>query len=332
MPAAGRSVPAAEDRVDVHLPHYYGWWGQPAPFPPTEQAVQPTDHQTKSTVVDRLRNNQYTKDDDVKIDAKQGVVVLGGEVSSWVAKRAAGDDAWDTRGVVDVSNQLRIRQTKAGQSDRTRRSGGTLMSPRSGHRRRNRRVRGRLVCLLLTAALSLTACGNTDPFDPAEWQAPGADTRIGDIKIRYGHVAEPTGQPHPVGADVPVYLWLYNDGDTADALVAASSPAAARVDPVGGDGVPGTLPWTLPARGELILQPGRAHLVLRQVNRTMRGGDFVPLELHFAEAGKIRLSVPVQPPAYDEPPATPTILEFPHRHRLVSHTLSNAAHHGTDEQ
>ena len=41
---------------------------------------------------------------------KQSVVILGGEVDSTLAKRAAGDDAWDTPGVVDVSNQLTIRR------------------------------------------------------------------------------------------------------------------------------------------------------------------------------------------------------------------------------
>ena len=39
----------------------------------------------------------------------QCVVVLGGQVPSWMAKRAAGDDPWDTQGVVDVSNQLVIQ-------------------------------------------------------------------------------------------------------------------------------------------------------------------------------------------------------------------------------
>jgi osmotically-inducible protein OsmY len=36
------------------------------------------------------------------------VVVLTGDVSAVLAKRAAGDDCWDTPGVVDVSNQLRV--------------------------------------------------------------------------------------------------------------------------------------------------------------------------------------------------------------------------------
>jgi osmotically-inducible protein OsmY len=59
-------------------------------------------------VVDRLRGNRYTKDDDLRVDVKKNVVVLTGEVSTAVAKRAAGDDCWDIAGVVDVSNQLSV--------------------------------------------------------------------------------------------------------------------------------------------------------------------------------------------------------------------------------
>jgi osmotically-inducible protein OsmY len=39
---------------------------------------------------------------------KKNVVILTGDVSSPLAKRAAGDDAWETPGVVDVSNQLQV--------------------------------------------------------------------------------------------------------------------------------------------------------------------------------------------------------------------------------
>lgn len=64
-------------------------------------------------VVDRLRENTFTKDHDIKVDVKQSVVVLGGDVGSTLAKRAAGDDAWDTPGVVDVSNQLHVAPAAA---------------------------------------------------------------------------------------------------------------------------------------------------------------------------------------------------------------------------
>lgn len=82
--------------------YYYDWYSQEVP-------PVPTDGDIKALVVDRLRENPHTSDAVIQVDVKQRVVVLGGEVSSTLAKRAAGDDAWDTPGVVDVSNQLQLR-------------------------------------------------------------------------------------------------------------------------------------------------------------------------------------------------------------------------------
>lgn len=83
--------------------YYYQWYG-PEHLPP----VEPTDGDIKSVVVERLRINPHTSDDHIRVDVKRNVVILTGDVSSPVAKRAAGDDAWDTAGVVDVSNQLQV--------------------------------------------------------------------------------------------------------------------------------------------------------------------------------------------------------------------------------
>jgi osmotically-inducible protein OsmY len=82
--------------------YYYPWYGTPP-------VTKPSDGDIKSMVVDRLRENPFTIDDELKVDVKQSVVILGGKVSSALAKRVAGDDAWDTPGVKDVSNQLTIR-------------------------------------------------------------------------------------------------------------------------------------------------------------------------------------------------------------------------------
>ncbi len=68
-----------------------------------------TDRDIKSEVVDHLRQNPYTKDEDITVDVAHDVVILTGVVKSSRAKRAAGDDAWDVPGVVDVSNQLTVR-------------------------------------------------------------------------------------------------------------------------------------------------------------------------------------------------------------------------------
>ncbi len=82
--------------------YYYEWYGDPV--------VRRTDGDIKAEVVDRLDLNEHTRDYRLKVDVDQHVVVLGGRVDSALAKRAAGDDAWDTPGVVDVSNQIVVER------------------------------------------------------------------------------------------------------------------------------------------------------------------------------------------------------------------------------
>lgn len=84
--------------------YYYSWFGEiPADS-------EPSDGDLKSAVIERLQTHMHTKKEDIEVDVENGVVTLEGEVSSRLAKRSAGDDAWDTPGVVDVRNQLRPRK------------------------------------------------------------------------------------------------------------------------------------------------------------------------------------------------------------------------------
>jgi hypothetical protein len=83
--------------------YYFDWYDEEH-LPPTE----PTDGEIKAVLVERLRENPRTKNDDIRVDVKRNVAILTGDISSALAKRAAGDDAWDTPGVRDVSNQLRV--------------------------------------------------------------------------------------------------------------------------------------------------------------------------------------------------------------------------------
>lgn len=67
--------------------YYYDWYSDPV--------GRRTDGDIKAEVVDRLDLNEHTRDHRLKVDVDQHVVVLGGRVDSALAKRAAGDDAWD---------------------------------------------------------------------------------------------------------------------------------------------------------------------------------------------------------------------------------------------
>jgi CBS domain-containing protein len=81
--------------------YYDRWYTEPP-------EAQLTDAEIKSRLVERLRVNPATKDETLRVDVKMGVVILNGTVSTTLAKRAAGDDAWDTPSVTDVSNQIMV--------------------------------------------------------------------------------------------------------------------------------------------------------------------------------------------------------------------------------
>ncbi|GGL11208.1 copper chaperone PCu(A)C [Streptomyces flaveus] len=166
-------------------------------------------------------------------------------------------------------------------------------------------LRGRCTLAAVALALTVTAsgCGGDDDFSLADWDAPGQNARIGDIMIRYAHVAEPRGEPWQPGDDVPAYVWLYNKADEADKLVGASTPNAASVDIVDSDGKPLPDRVDLPANQLVELEPGKTHLMLRDVRQIIRSGDFMKFTTRFKNAGSITFNIQSQIPAYDESPS-----------------------------
>jgi osmotically-inducible protein OsmY len=87
--------------------YYYEWYADPA----TDER---SDGEIKQDLLDQIRSGPYEDQYEIEVDVKKGVVILTGTAVTTVAKRAAGDDAWDTRGVTDVSNQIQVRSTVGG--------------------------------------------------------------------------------------------------------------------------------------------------------------------------------------------------------------------------
>jgi osmotically-inducible protein OsmY len=75
---------------------------------------RPSDGEIRAMVVDRLREDPFTRKEAIRVEVLESVVTLTGEVSSSLARRAADDDAWATPGVSDVNNHLRTRLRPAG--------------------------------------------------------------------------------------------------------------------------------------------------------------------------------------------------------------------------
>ncbi|GAB2899416.1 hypothetical protein GCM10027074_77640 [Streptomyces deserti] len=152
-----------------------------------------------------------------------------------------------------------------------------------------------LVAGCLAAAWGVTGCGGNDN----EYNPPGANARVGSVLIRYAHIAEPPDGPWEKGSDAPFYLWLFNQGERPDRLIGAETTVARSVDIVTGDGaVRG--PVELPTDKLVELEKGRPHLLLRDLNERIRGGDFVWITLRFERAGEVALQVHSQIPTYDD--------------------------------
>ncbi|MEG3627270.1 copper chaperone PCu(A)C [Streptomyces poriticola] len=161
-----------------------------------------------------------------------------------------------------------------------------------------RRAVGFVVAGCLAVMLGATGCASEAEYDP-----PGANARIGSVLIRYAHIAEPPDGPWQQGDDVPFYLWLYNQGDSADRLIGAETTVARSVDIVNADDA-GRGPVNLPPGRVVELQEGGAHLLLRGLLQEIGGGDYLWITLRFERAGEIALQVHSQVPTYVDDEAT----------------------------
>lgn len=70
--------------------------------------VTRTDEEIEADIETDLILDTWVDSDQVNVDVDAGIVTLTGTVDSLVEKRSAGDDAWDTLGVIDVNNNLTI--------------------------------------------------------------------------------------------------------------------------------------------------------------------------------------------------------------------------------
>lgn len=96
------------------------------------------------------------------------------------------------------------------------------------------------------------------------------------------------------------YLTITNAGTAEDRLVAASSPAAPKVEihemKVVGD-VMVMRPLAglvIPAGATVELKPGGLHVMFMQVPQGFAAGGTVPLTLQFEKAGQVELQLPVR--------------------------------------
>ena len=156
---------------------------------------------------------------------------------------------------------------------------------------------------VLAPALAGCEAGYNAPTLEYHPAAFGAYASKNGVSISNAFVLGPSPSgPEVAGGRAGVFLAITSqDGDK---LVSASAPgAASSVQIIGG-------PVPVPAVGSADLTGPVPRVVLNGLANPLQGGELVKLNLTFAEAGTIAMTVPVQPKAYEyatfSPPATPS--------------------------
>jgi copper(I)-binding protein len=106
----------------------------------------------------------------------------------------------------------------------------------------------------------------------------------------------------PTGAETGgAFATIVNNGQAADRLVSASSPAAKTVElheTVDENGVMKMVHhpegWDIPASGTLELKPGGKHIMLIGLTAPLKAGEKIQMTLNFEKAGAQMIEVPVQ--------------------------------------
>ncbi|MCL5959090.1 MAG: BON domain-containing protein [Chloroflexi bacterium] len=86
-------------------PHYHYYSSYYGPY---YGQTKRDDEDIRNDVQDSLVVDSWVNADEIDVEVESGVVTLTGTVGTKTEKRAAGDNAWDTPGVLDVINDIKV--------------------------------------------------------------------------------------------------------------------------------------------------------------------------------------------------------------------------------
>jgi copper(I)-binding protein len=156
---------------------------------------------------------------------------------------------------------------------------------------------------VLAPALAGCEAGFNAPTQEYHPAAFGAYASKNGVSISNAFVLGPSPSgPEVAGGRAGLFLAITSQN--GDKLVSASAPGTASAVKILGGSV------SVPAAAPVTLTGPVPRVVLTGLANPLQGGDLVTLNLTFAEAGTIAMTVPVQPKAYEyatfSPPPTPS--------------------------
>jgi hypothetical protein len=99
-----------EPRRKSSQDYYAGYYWGAHPYDSYELPGRKSDSELKDSIVDRLRIKNMLDSNSITISTDNSAVVITGSVKTYAERRSIGQVVWNTSGVVEVLNNLKVTE------------------------------------------------------------------------------------------------------------------------------------------------------------------------------------------------------------------------------
>ena len=163
--------------------------------------------------------------------------------------------------------------------------------------RSNRAAPLRTLAVVVAAAVAPAIAGCEAGFNAPtqQWHQPaaGASAVVNNV-LRINNVFVLGAAPAfslPRGSSAGLFLAITNEGAAPDRLIGVTAPGTAAAVQLPAGGV------RLAGQQQVLLSGPAPRVILRRLIRSVNGGQYILVVLHFVRAGNVTMAVPVMPRA-----------------------------------
>jgi hypothetical protein len=155
----------------------------------------------------------------------------------------------------------------------------------------NRALRAATMGVLLLSPLAISACsaGQVTQTATQERDKTGAQAHVGDIVLREGQLAYPSGDTYEAGDDAELDVAIVNGGETPDTLTGVEGKGFGGAD-ISGDEI------EIPANDSVFVGEDDLSITLTDLDQSLTTGQTIQVTFTFEKAGDVTVPVSVANP------------------------------------
>jgi osmotically-inducible protein OsmY len=99
-----------EPRKEASKDYYAGYYWGNDPYDSSEISGRKSDEELKHSIRENIGKNNKINSDSIEVSVNNATAILNGSVKTYEERRLAGQEAWNTAGVVKVLNDLQVSE------------------------------------------------------------------------------------------------------------------------------------------------------------------------------------------------------------------------------